>query len=391
MKRYFAIGLGFLLILLFGLTFYGMWLNNQGEVKIVQRISEQKLSLPGAVVERRALYPKVTFNVIKLSSNNMADAVALMDGRIQESFASKNARVRQGEVIFIVTNEDIDLQIKEAETNILEAISQLRQAENVYDRQKRLLEEKATSTAKLQEAEASYLAAQAKLEMYEVKREQLVVKQQRQEIVAPIDGKILMIYRQKGSNVDAGTSLALVGDFSTLDFSVPLEDKIAQHLRVGQRADLIFDERDFRKVYNTDYEAGNKGKEQMFIATVTEISPALNESATIRNVICSIDNSSGILEPQTYGAVSFRSSLPYNCLAIPLSAIINKEKPAVFVVTAQERIERHKIKTGADDGVFIEVIEGLKEGDIVVTNIKEGLNEGMPVEVTLEDFGGGDK
>ena len=113
-----------MLILLVGLILYGMWLNNQGEVRIIQRMSEQKWSLPGALVERRTLYLRIVFNAINLYSNDMADAVALIDGRITESFEPKNTCVKQGEVIVA----------------------------NVYDRQKRLLDRKATSVAKFQEA-----------------------------------------------------------------------------------------------------------------------------------------------------------------------------------------------------------------------------------------------
>ena len=112
MKRYFLIGLSVLLLLSIGLIFYGAWLNNQGEYRIMQSMKEQKLNLLGASVERRDIYPAIKFNEINLYSNNMVDAVALIDGRIVESFAPKNARVTQGDIIFKVVNENIDIEIK---------------------------------------------------------------------------------------------------------------------------------------------------------------------------------------------------------------------------------------------------------------------------------------
>lgn len=146
MKKYFVAGLVFLLILSVGLIFYDVWLNNQGEVQITQRMSERKLDLPGVKVKRRELYPRVMLSDVNLYSKDMVDAVTLIDGRIIETFAQKNKRVRQGDVIFVVENEDIGLERKETEANILEATSQLKQAENVYERQKRLLERKSTSS-----------------------------------------------------------------------------------------------------------------------------------------------------------------------------------------------------------------------------------------------------
>lgn len=385
MKKYFIMGLVFLLILSVGLIFYGVWLNNQGEVQIMQRMSERKLDLPGVKVKRRELYPKVMLSDVNLYSDNMVDAVTLIDGRITETFTSKNSQVRQGEVIFVVENEDIGLELKEADANILEATSQLKQAENVYGRQKRLLERKATSAAKLDEAETYYKAAQARLEMYKAKRDKLLMQKDRQEVIAPIDGKILVLYRQKGSYVNAGTSLALIGDFSTLYFSTPIDDKNARYLGIGKQAELIFDENDFQKVYSTGYAAGNKGINQTFTATVKEITPPLGETAAIRNVIWSVDNSSELLESQIYGAVSFQSHSSYQCLTVPLDAIIDIDEPAVFVVTAQETIERRKIKTGVNDGEYIEVLEGLKAGEIVINHSETSLSDGTPVNVTLEE------
>ena len=390
MKKYFMAGLVFLLILSVGLIFYGVWLNKQGEVQITQRMSERKLDLPGVKVKKRELYPKVMLSDVNLYSDNMVDAVTLIDGRITENFAPKNSRVRKGDVIFVVENEDISLELKEADANILEATSQLKQAENVYERQKRLLERKATSAAKLEEAETSYQAAQARLEMYRAKRDKLLMQKERQEVIAPIDGKILVLYRQKGSYVNAGTSLALIGDFSTLYFSTPTDDKNARYLGIGEQAELIFDEHDFQKIYSTDYAAGNKGTNQTFTATVEEITPPLKEPAAIRNVLWSVDNSSELLESQIYGAVSFQLRSSYKCLTVPLDAIINIDEPAVFVVTAQETIERRKIKTGANDGKYIEVLEGLKAGEIVVNHTEASLAEGTAVNVTLEDEKEGD-
>lgn len=57
--------------------------------------------------------------------------------------------------------------------------------------------EKATSAAKLEEAETSYRAAQARLEMYKAQRDKLLIQEERQDVIAPIDGEILVLYPKK--------------------------------------------------------------------------------------------------------------------------------------------------------------------------------------------------
>ena len=56
-----------------------------------------------------------------------------------------------------------------------------------------------------------------------------------------------------------------------------------------------------------------------------------------------------------------------------------------FVVTEQETIEQRKIRTGANDGKYIEVLEGLKAGEIVINHTETSLSDRTPVNVTLED------
>lgn len=122
-----------------------------------------------------------------------------------------------------------------------------------------------------------------------------------------------------------------------------------------------------------------------FLVVIREINSPLSESATMRNVLWQVDNMSGLLEPQTYGGVSLRSLVGHSCLSIPLAAITDSAKNVVFVVRADSTLERREVKLGADDGQWVEVISGLNEGEIVVTDSTEDLFDNMPVSVVLSD------
>ena len=321
MKRYFIVGLAIVLALSLGAIFYGAWLNERGEYQITRRMEERRLTLHGARAAARALSPQITVNAINLFSNDMADAVALVDGRIVECHAPKGSFVRRGDVIFTLENEDIPLQRQEAESNILRAQAELKKAENNYNRYQILKANDAASAQQFDEAEAAYLSAQSNLNVVEAKAAQLQVRESRQQVVAPIDGKVLVLYRQQGAYVQSGASLALVGDFRFLYFSSPVEDEAARHLLIGQEAELVFQQSDFKKVYGTDYAAGNLGSRQTFTATIAKITPSLDQPAAMRNILWQVDNRSGLLEPQTYGGVSFRSKRSHGALTVPLSAM----------------------------------------------------------------------
>lgn len=385
MKRYFIVGLAIVLALSLGAIFYGAWLNERGEYQITRRMEERRLTLHGARAAARALSPQITVNAINLFSNDMADAVALVDGRIVECHAPKGSFVRRGDVIFTLENEDIPLQRQEAESNILRAQAELKKAENNYNRYQILKANDAASAQQFDEAEAAYLSAQSNLNVVEAKAAQMQVRESRQQVVAPIDGKVLVLYRQQGAYVQSGASLALVGDFRFLYFSSPVEDEAARHLLIGQEAELVFQQSDFKKVYGTDYAAGNLGSCQTFTATIAKITPSLDQPAAMRNILWQVDNRSGLLEPQTYGGVSFRSKRSHGALTVPLSAMADNEHKFVFVAKDDGTIERRSVHTGADDGSYIEILSGLTEGEIVVTSGVEGLTDGAHAEIILDE------
>ena len=384
-KSYFILSLTIVIVLSVLIIGYGTWLNQQGEFQIAKRMEERTLQLKGATVEWRTLHPQIILDTINLTSDEMADAVALIDGRITEVYVEKNSYVNKGDIIFSVVNENISLQIKEAESGIMKALATFRQAESDFQRYARLREKDAASVQQYDAALAQYEAAKASLDEMETRKAQLLVQSARQNVAAPVDGKILLLYRQQGAYVTAGTALALVGNFRNLYFSTTVEDQTVARMNINQQAVLTFEDSEFQKVFNTNYEAGNLGSAQTFTAQIMEITPPLSEPAAIRSVRWQIDNSSGLLEPQNYGGVTFRLSEGHRCLTVPLSAITDRKDTGVFVVRADNTLEKRKVKTGIEDDKYIEILGGLNAGEIVVTSGMKGLEDNAKVTVTLEE------
>ena len=389
MKKLYMVGL--VLILLFAVTIigYGAWLNKTGEHQISERMEKRTVPLQGAKAQIRDMHPTLFLDTVNLYSEEMVDAVALIDGRIEEILVTKNSNVRRGQVIFTLVNDEIPLKIQQADSSIAKAEAQLANARNNYARYTRLRERDATSIEKFDEAEAAFFATEAALKEAQTVKEQLLVQSARQDVTAPIDGEVLILYRQQGSYVQAGTPIALVGNFSRLFFSLPVDDKNAQRFHVGDTARLSFTNNQIlRKAYDTEYAAGNRGDAQVFDVVVTEIMPPLNEPASMRKVVLEIDNRVGLLEQQAYSGAVLTANTTQKFLTVPLAAMTDSNRSAVFVVTPENTLERRAVKTGADDGTYVEIVWGVKEGETVVTSASEGLKEGMKVELTLMEGDG---
>ena len=385
MKRLYMVGLVLILLMAIGIVSYGAYLNKSGENQITERMESRTIPLHGSRAQFRDIHPGLVLETINLYSEDMADAVALIDGRVEQIFVSKSSLVRRGDVLFTLVNEEIPLKIRQADSNIAKAEAQLANAKNNYARYTRLRDKNATSLEKFDEAEANYLAAVANLDAAQAAKGQLLVQSSRQDVTAPIDGEVLILYKQAGAYVTAGTPIALVGNFERLFFSLSLEDKTAQRLSVGAQAELSFSGRILRKAYDTEYASGNRGGEQIFLARLLEITPSLNEPAGLRKIVWEVDNRVGLLEQQTYTGGVLRSSRSIRLLTVPIAAMLDTNRSAVFVVTSANTLERRAVTTGADDGTYVEILSGLREGETVVTSAAEGLENGMKVTVTIGD------
>lgn len=104
--------------------------------------------------------------------------------------------------------------------------------------------------------------------------------------------------------------------------------------------------------------------------------------ATLRAEI-DLDNADGQLRPGQYGAIMIVLEDLGNCLTIPLSALTGDRgsgSDAACYRIDGRRVVRTRIKTGKDNGVRIEVLDGLKEGDSVVIQPRAGLSDGQMIE-----------
>jgi membrane fusion protein, multidrug efflux system len=90
------------------------------------------------------------------------------------------------------------------------------------------------------------------------------------------------------------------------------------------------------------------------------------------------------LQPGTFVNVTLSLQQHENALAVPPAAIVSggdRESKFVFVVQ-DNTAHRTAIKTGIDDGLWIEIVEGLTGSEDIVVVGKAGLRDGQPVRAS---------
>jgi Cu(I)/Ag(I) efflux system membrane fusion protein len=107
--------------------------------------------------------------------------------------------------------------------------------------------------------------------------------------------------------------------------------------------------------------------DKTFAGTVAYIYPTLKAETRTIQVRVELANPGGLLKPAMYAQVEFATGARAAVLAVPTAAVIDSGTRKVVVVDLGEgRFEPREVKTGVRGDQFIEILEGVKEGERVV-------------------------
>ncbi len=168
---------------------------------------------------------------------------------------------------------------------------------------------------------------------------------------SPISGTVLAKNIQEGEYVDEGTVLYQLADLSNVWIYLDVYEKDIKDIQLNQSVKITSD------AYPNE----------IFSGKVTFIDPSINpETRTIR-VRTELKNPNGKLKPQMFVKASV-IEVTKNALTIPSSAVIYTGKRNVVWIEIQTNVfEPRDVVLGATAGPLVEVLQGLSEGESVVT------------------------
>ncbi len=118
------------------------------------------------------------------------------------------------------------------------------------------------------------------------------------------------------------------------------------------------------------------------------IYPTLDPKTRTAKVRFELDNRDDTLKPDMYANVELRVNLGTR-LAIPQEAIIESgQKQVVFLHHGGGKLEPRLIKTGVKTGEWSEVLEGLKEGEHIVTSANFLIDSESRLKSVVDSMGG---
>ena len=204
----------------------------------------------------------------------------------------------------------------------------------------------------LQSAKGKYLGAQAQFGYSEIR--------------SPISGFITDRPLYPGEMAAAGTPLLTVMDISSVIAKAHIPQDQAAALKVGDKGTLTV-----------------PGIAEPIEGKVTVVSPALDPNSTTVEVWFEAKNPKHELKPGTSVHLSMTAQTVKDALVAPASAVLTAPDGTTTVMLAGSDGLAHQkpVKLGIRNGNDVQVIEGLNEGDKVVSNGAYGLPDKTKIKI----------
>ncbi|AUG07239.1 macrolide transporter subunit MacA [Pseudomonas sp. S09G 359] len=254
--------------------------------------------------------------------------------------------------------------------------AQLRQAKSVYDRYKGLQVDESVSRQDFEDAESTFqvqqanlLSLDAQIKSAHIQIDTAKINLAYTRIVAPIDGDVVGIVTQEGQTVIANQLapvLLKLADLDTMTVKAQVSEADVIHISPGQQVYFtILGEADKR------YYAKLRGTEpapQNFLETQTAGTPKQN-SAVFYNALFDVANPDHRLRIAMTAQVRIVLDTAQAALMVPVAALGARNNDGSYplrVLDAKGRAVSREVKTGINNNVKVQILEGLAEGDKVV-------------------------
>ena len=188
------------------------------------------------------------------------------------------------------------------------------------------------------------------------------------EIRAPIDGVVSERFIKLGNTIDVNTPAFQVTSLEPLVSYLHVPEREYRRLAAGQETTI-----------QVDALPGTN-----FVGQVARISPIIDPETGTFKLTIEVSDPSRTLKPGMFGRISIVSDKRSDAMQIPRSAIIEDAGNSTVFVLSDDTVERKLIRTGYSDGGFVEVLEGLNDGDSFVVVGQASLKDGTRVVVIDE-------
>ncbi len=325
---------------------------------------------------------------------------AQVAGELSQLNVDFGSYVSQGQVIAVIDQRDAKLKVEQAEATLKQTIARLGMKEGEkfdphqnadvrvakasldwaqmdLDRNSKLIENGDISRSIYDQAMTQHNLAKARYQaaLDSVNQQLAIVEQQRSALSlakkavtdtvvrAPISGAVKEKLSNRGSYLAVGGKIVTLVKINPLRLRADIPESSSAAVSKGQTMTLT-----------VEALAG-----RTFSGRIVRISPSLNEQTRALTVEAEVNNSGNLLRPGMFAKSQLITAKNSSAVLIPAKAVLTAAGLSkVFVIENGKAVERI-VKTGVTDGDLIEIVEGVKDGEVVAASNLDKLQTGTVV------------
>jgi HlyD family secretion protein len=386
-----------------------------------QKVAVEKVSLR-TIVETVSASGKIQPEIeVKISSDVSGEIVSLM--------VKEGQKVKRGQLLCKIRPDIYESYLDRAsaalntsKANLSNAEARFIQTEQAYDRNSKLIKDKIISEADFEVIKSNYLSAKADVQAakFNVKSAEASVKEAKDNlfkttVFSPVDGTVSKLNVELGERVlgtsqMTGTEIMRIANLNSMEVSVDVNENDINRLSIGDTAivevDAFLDQSFKGVVTEIANSASVVGASADQVTNFPVKIRILSESYSKLN--SKDKNLASPLRPGLSATVEIQTEKTVNILTVPIQSVTTREdsvddkniattvvavgassmKEFVFVIE-NNKVIKLPVKTGIQDDMYIEIKEGLKEGQEVVVApylaISKMLKDGMQIEIVSKE------
>ncbi|KAA1246553.1 efflux RND transporter periplasmic adaptor subunit [Aquimarina sp. RZ0] len=279
-------------------------------------------------------------------------------GTLFKVYVKEGQKVSKGQVLARIDDGGLGQQVAQMEV-------QAALAKTTFERQQKLWNQKIGS-------EIQYLQAKAGYESQENAVNQMKRQLAKATVTAPFSGIVDDIIAEQGSVVSPGqTQLIRIINLDDMYIEVEVPESYISNIIKGKEAKVHF------PVLGTTIDT-----------KIRQVGNYINPNNRSFTVEVAVPNKDGLIKPNLTAKVKINDYTSQKAILIPQSIISeNSEGDQYTYVTSGKdakniaEAKRVIIKTGKTQGDFIEILEGIKNGDALISEGARSVKDGQKVEI----------
>ena len=351
MKRKYIIWTVIIIVVVFiGLRLFA---NKQRIDKSKEITTNKSITIPVRVAEvsKTPINQKIvkTGNLI---ANKHVEIALPLGGVVEQIRFELGDKVRKGAVLAVVDSKMNQLELEK--NNI-----KLEKLKNDLEVYKELYEGKAATREKLTEVQQTYDEAVNQMQQ---------LRQQISDatVTAPISGIMASKLLEEGAYASTGAKIGEIVDLSSTRVEVSLTESEAYEVEEGQEVKIT------TNVY--------PGKE--FKGELTFISPQADQAHNYMAEVSLNVPKDVLLRAGTFVYVDFSRTLNEKILSVPREALIENMESVSVYVKEGDVAKLQPVVTGREVDGKVEILEGLSDGEVVITAGQVNLKDGVKISVS---------